>query len=74
MLRRASATPPAVGSAAFLEQVQAELGWRAGNRKINPDGEVPCLREAPGSYMANSVDEIGPLRPEAALYAGSNLL
>jgi len=47
--------------------------WQYWLRESNFDAEMRCLRATPGSYLANSVGTVGPLRPETALHAGSNL-
>jgi REP element-mobilizing transposase RayT len=54
----------AVGSLAFVEKVQSDLGMTAAHREFEAMGEAYALREPSDAYGRNFGGETGLLRPE----------
>jgi len=57
----------AVGSRAFVEQFQADLGIAGSHRRAERCGVSHVLREAPGGYRFNSEPEIDGISAENAI-------
>lgn len=52
-----------MGSQAFVQGVQNQLGTRAHARRVDDEADVTWLRESPGTYNAHFAPKSSGLKP-----------